>query len=60
MRKDLDQVVVNESRSTEAANEVGLEYLPLARRQWSPHSLDETQSPGRRDNNLLNYSGKKT
>ena len=33
VRKHLDQVVVDESRSPEATNEVDLEHLPLARRQ---------------------------
>ena len=31
VRKHLDQVVVDESKSPEAANEVDLEHLPLAR-----------------------------
>ena len=31
------------------SNEVDLDHLPLVRRQLSPHSLDETQSPRRGD-----------
>jgi len=36
--KHLDQVVVNENRSPEAANEVDLEHLPLVRRDAVPET----------------------